>query len=214
MKYWSLLLISLIILVFSDILSGQTDPNAVKILDKFSGLAASAPSVSMKFMLLTVNQMEKTSDSVIGSVIIAKNQYCLELPDQITWFDGKTSWAYLKAEKEVTITKPDKKDESFLAKPASVFTLYKSGYKTRLVEENEHASLIDLYPADLKSELVRIRLTVSKSDLGLTEAEYKRKDGITVYLKVKEYNLKFKPDPGTFVFDPQKYKSVEIIDMR
>jgi outer membrane lipoprotein carrier protein len=195
-------------------LQGQTDLKAVKILDHFSETATSAPSVTINFVLLTVNQVEKTQDSSAGSVIISRNQYNLELPDNIIWFDGTTSWSYLKAEKEVTITRPDKKDDSFLGKPSSIFTLYKKGYKTRLIEENGTASVIDLYPNDIKSELVRIRLALVKNGTELQEAEYKRKDGITVYLKVKEYNLKKKPDSGSFVFDPAKYKGVEIVDMR
>jgi outer membrane lipoprotein-sorting protein len=207
--YHFILLFSISVNIF-----GQNDQQAVRILDKLSSVATTAPSVSMKFTVLTINQVENKRDSSNGSVIISKNQYYLELPDNITWFDGTTSWSYLKAEKEVTITKPDKKDESFLGKPSGIFTLYKKGYKVRLIEENERYQIVDLYPSDIKSELVRIRLTISKPGSELLEAEYRRKDGITVFLKVKEYNLKIKPGPDTFTFNPQKYKSVEIIDMR
>jgi hypothetical protein len=31
---------------------------------------------------------------------------------------------------------------------------------------------------------------------------------------VSEYNLKFKPDQETFLFRPEKYKGVEVVDMR
>jgi len=209
-----LLLQFILLFIISVNIFGQNDQQAVRILDKLSAAATSAPSVSMKFTVLTINQMENSRDSSTGSVIISKNQYNLSLPDNITWFDGTTSWSYLKAEKEVNITKPDKKDDSFLGKPSAIFTLYKKGYKTRLIEEKETGAVIDLYPTDIKSDLVRIRLTVSKSGTELIDAEYKRKDGITVFLKVKEFSLKIKPDPDTFTFNPLKYKGVEIIDMR
>ncbi len=52
-----------------------------------------------------------------GSVILSKDNYRLDLPDNIIWFNGETSWSYLPAEKEVTITKPDKKDDSFREPP-------------------------------------------------------------------------------------------------
>jgi len=208
-------LLSLILFTVLTInLTGQTDAQATKILDKFSATALASPSVSMKFRLITINQAENVNDTVNGSIIMAKDQYKLELPDNITWYNGSASWNYLKAEKEVTITKPDKKDNSFLSRPSAIFSLYKKGYKTRFIEENSNSIIVDLYPEDIKSDLVRIRLAIGKSGNDLLEAEYKKKDGIVVYLIVNEYDLKAKPDPAIFTFNPQNYKGVEIIDMR
>jgi len=196
------------------IASGQVDQKAVGILDKFSSSATSAPSVSMKFLLITDDRVENSTDTLDGSVILNKNSYRLDLPDNIIWFNGETSWSYLPAEREVTITSPDKKDDSFQSKPSSVFTMYKKGYKNRLVEEKPGSYLIDLYPEDIKSELIRVRLNIEKPSLNLNSFEYKRRDGITVTMVVKEYNLKKVPEPDTFIFSPAKYKGVDIIDMR
>jgi hypothetical protein len=55
---------------------------------------------------------------------------------------------------------------------------------------------------------------IGKPSLNLKSLEYKRRDGITITLGVKEYNLKQAAEPGMFVFAPEKYKGVEIIDMR
>jgi outer membrane lipoprotein carrier protein len=206
----------LLIIIFlkSINLFSQTDQEAVKILDKFSSTAQAAPSVSIKFSIVTVNQQDNSRDTVNGSLIMAKDQYRLEMPDNITWFNGSNSWNYLVAENEVTVVKPDKKDDSFLNKPSSVYTLYKKGYKSRLVEDNGKSYVIDLYPEDINSDMVRIRLSVSKTTYFLDGAEYKRKDGITAFLIVKEYNLKVKPDQTAFTFNAKNYKGVEVIDMR
>jgi outer membrane lipoprotein carrier protein len=192
----------------------QTDPAAVKILDKFSSAALSAPSVSMKFKLATDDLAENASDTLNGSVIISKDKYKLELPDNIVWFNEDVSWSYLPAEKEVTITKPDKKDNSFQNKPSGIFTMYKKGYKVRLIDENAASWTIDLYPEDIKSEIIRVRLTIGKTASDLKKLEYKRNDGVVLTVMVSEYNLKFKPDQETFLFKPEKYKGVEIVDMR
>ncbi len=194
--------------------TGQNDSQAIKVLDKFSSTATSAPSVAMKFLLINTDQMENTKDTLEGSVILSKNSYRLDLPENIIWFNGETSWSYLPAEKEVTITKPDKNDDSFQNRPSSLFTMYKSGYKSRLIEERSDSYVIDLYPEDIQSELVRVRLAIEKPSLNLKNFEYKRKDGITIDLIIKEYNLKQVPEPGMFIFSPEKYKGVEIIDMR
>ena len=74
--------------------------------------------------------------------------------------------------------------------------------------------IIDLYPEDIKNELIRVRLSIAKPSLNLKKCEYKRSDGITLTLFVQDYNLKLIPDPEMFIFSPEKYKDVEIIDMR
>jgi outer membrane lipoprotein-sorting protein len=192
----------------------QNDPEAVKVLEKFSSVAQSAPSVSIKFRIITVNLQDNSKDTTAGFLLMAKDQYRLEMPDNITWFNGSVSWNYLVAEKEVTIAKPDKKDDSFLSKPSSLFTLYKKGYKSRLVEENQKSYVIDLYPEDVNSELVRLRLSIGKASYNLDGAEYKRKDGITLTLIINEYNLKTIPEPSAFTFNQNNYKGAEIIDLR
>jgi outer membrane lipoprotein-sorting protein len=194
--------------------AAQNDPKATAILDKFSSKASSAPSVSMKFLFIKVDQVQNSIDTVAGSVILSKNSYKLDLPDNIIWFNGVTSWSYLTAEEEVTITEPDKKDNSFPNRPSQIFTMYKEGFKSRLLEEKTDSYLIDLYPTDLKSELIRVRLTIAKPSLDLKTFEYKMRDGVTITLAVTEYNLTRTPEPGFFNFTPEKHKGVEIIDMR
>jgi outer membrane lipoprotein carrier protein len=194
--------------------SGQDEQEAVKILDKFSAAALGAPSVSMKFNLITVDQVKNRIDTLEGSVILNKDKYKLDLPDNMVWFNGETSWSYLTAEKEVTITKADKKDNSFQSRPSIIFTMYKKDYKCRLVEEGAGSYIIDLYPKDVKSDLVRIRLKIGKPQLDLRSLEYKKRDGLIITIRVNEYNLKMKPEADTFIFQNSKYPGVEVIDMR
>jgi outer membrane lipoprotein carrier protein len=210
------ILISVLILALSITVSlqGQNDPRAIKILESFSSKASKSPSVSMSFRMITTDLTENKSDTVNGSIILSRDKYKLILGDNIVWFNGETNWNYLNAEQEVTITKPDRKDHSFQNRPSEIFSMYKSGYKSRLIEEKSDSYIIDLYPEDMKSDLVRVRLTFNKPDLNLISMEYKRSDGLVITLKISEYNLKQKPDPATFIFQAEKYKDAEINDMR
>lgn len=208
-----ILLFSVILLV-PQIARTQSDPEAVRILDRFSATALSAPSVSMKFNAVTIDQLEGFTDTIPGSIILSKDKYRLDLIDNMIWFNGETSWNYLPAENEVTITKPDRNDDSFMSRPSSIFTMYKKGYKNRLVEETSDRYIIDLYPEDIKSDLIRIRLTIGKPSLNIRAIEYKNKNGLTITLLVTEYDLKQKPDQSLFTFQPGKYKGIEIVDMR
>jgi outer membrane lipoprotein-sorting protein len=212
MRYFSTLFAT--ILLFSLNSFSQSDQEAVKILDRFADNALNAPSVSMKFKLFTINQTDMTKDTLEGSVILVKDKYKLDIPNNIVWFNGETSWSYLIAEDEVTITKPDKKDNSFQNRPSLIFSMYKKGYKNRVIEERSDSYIIDLYPEDIKSELLRVRLKIGKSLMNLISLEYKRKDGVVSTLDVLEYDLKQKPSGELFVFPAGKYKDAEIVDMR
>lgn len=212
MRYFSNILLILFLIPLK--LSGQNNQEAVKILDRFADNALKAPSVSMKFRLINKNQTDNTVDTMAGSVILNKDKYKLELPDNIIWFNGETSWSYLPAEQEVTIAKANKKDNSFQNRPSLIFTMYKKDYKSRLIEEKTDSYVIDLYPEDLKSDIMRVRLAIGKSLLNLISLEYKRKDGVISTLNVLEYDLKHKPDASAFIFQPEKYKGTEVIDMR
>ena len=192
----------------------QNDPKATSILDKFSAQATSAPSVYIDFLFISHDQTRNSTDSVAGSVSLNKNSYRLDLPDNIIWYNGTTSWSYLPAEKEVTITKPDSKENSFQSRPSMIFTMYRDGYKCRLLEEKSDSYLIDLYPSNPENEIIRVRLLISKPSLSLKKFEYKMKNGITWLLLVKDYNLKKTPEPGFYEFNASKYKGTEIVDMR
>ncbi|MDX9724820.1 MAG: outer membrane lipoprotein carrier protein LolA [Bacteroidales bacterium] len=194
--------------------SAQKDDDAVNILDRFSQKALSAPSVSMTFDLETTDQVEGTNSKVSGSAILSKDKYMIELPDNIMWYNGETSWNYLIAEKEVTISAPEKKDDTFYSKPSAVFSIYKKDYKVRLLEERNSSYLIDLYPENIESDHIRIRLVIGKPELDLRSVEYKYKNGITLMLRVREYSLKKVPEASEFAYPANRYKGVEVIDMR
>jgi outer membrane lipoprotein carrier protein len=212
MRILLLILVSVLLQATSAI--GQNDPQAIKVLDSFSSKASKAPSVSMAFKMITTDLTENKSDTLDGSIILSKDKYKLRLDNNMVWYNGVTNWNYLTAENEVTITSPDKKDHSFQNRPSEIFSMYKSGYKSRLIEEKIDSYLVDLYPEDIKSDLVRVRLAIKRSDLNLISLEYKRNDGLVITIMISEYDLKQKPEPDMFVFKPEKYKGVEIIDMR
>lgn len=193
--------------------SGQQDPVAGKILERFSEKALQAPAVTMQFTITLTDAMEGTSETVEGEISISGNRYRLRIPDNIIWYNGESVWTYTPDYEEVTITDPDTTTSLFITNPSALFSLHREGYKYRLMEETAAGSVIDLYPGDINTDFSRIRLLIGR-DGSLAETEYKRKDGITLYLKVKSYDLgKSYPD-SWFAFDSTEYSNVEIIDMR
>ena len=92
--------------------------------------------------------------------------------------------------------------------------MYKKGFKTKLLEEKNDSYIIDLYPEDIKSDLLRVRLSIGITTMDLKSLEYKKRDGIIITIYVSEYNLKQKPQPDSFIFPNDKYKGIDVNDMR
>ena len=207
------LLIFLIAFLCYPIVSAQRDPVAISILDNFSQMALSAPSVSIKFSLIVDDAVEETHIESEGEIVIKDNRYKLTIPENIVWFDGEAIYTLVPDVDEVTITEPNPDDEAFFSSPSLLFTMYSEGYKVRLIGESEKGSVIDLYPEKLGADFTRIRLSIDKS-YKLISAEYKRKDGISMILNVTDYNLQKSYRNSFFSFDSKKYSNVDIIDMR
>lgn len=201
-------------LLASALAAAQNDPAAISVLDRFSSAALAAPSVTMDFDF-GINDLTDGSSSVnSGKIVLSNDRYRLEMDDYIVWFNGETNWNYLVNEEEVTITKPGEDEVSFLTRPSSIFSMYKSGYRTRLVDETADAWVIDLYPEETDTDLIRVRLTILKSSLNPAAIEYKNRSGITYTVKVKSYDLKKKHDPSWFSFVRSDYRDAEVIDLR
>lgn len=195
-------------------MTAQQDPEAMKVLSEFSRKATSAPSISITFDLETNNSREGDITTMEGSVILTGDNYLLTLPENRIWTDGTTVWSYLPDVNEVTITEADPYDDSFISKPSMIFSLYKKGHKVRMVEQTPKEWIIDLYPDDISEDMIRMRLKIGKQAYDLKSAEYKTKEGITVTLNTRKYDLTFKPGTDFFRFNPADHKGIEIIDMR
>ena len=192
----------------------QKDPEAVRILGEFSRKAASAPSVKIDFDIVAYDAQEDQETELDGTAVIRGDSYVLTLPDNLIRTDGRAVWNYMPEVNEVTITAPDPSDVSFISKPSLLFTMHEKGFKVRLLEQNAKEWIIDLYPEDIGTGLVRIRLSIGKSLYDLKSAEYKTREGMTLTLTARTYDLTFRPPSGYFTFNPADHKGVEVIDMR
>ena len=200
--------------LFTLTLSAQKDPEALQVLSDFGRKATQAPSVTMDFRLTTNDSKAGDVTTMSGSAIISGDRYRLKLDDYNIWTDGSNVWNYSPDVNEVTITETDPDDDSFITRPSLLFTMYEEGYKIRLIEQTSDEWVIDLYPEEITSDLIRIRLKIGKTRYDLNGAEYKTKDGITMTLIADKYDLTFKPATDFFTFNPADYKGVDVIDMR
>ena len=126
-------------------------------------------------------------------------------------------WNYMKDGNQVTISNVDEAG-SELMDPSSLFTIYEKGFKSKFVNEtvkdNKTVYQIDLFPEDESQDVSKVSLFIDKKTMLIHSAVLYGTDGNLYGVEVKkmdtDQNL---PDSG-FVFSPENYKDVEIIDFR
>lgn len=194
------------------------DPAAGKILDRVAAKLKSGTSLQADFSLDIVDRKEDTRNTSKGSLVMKQNKYLLHTQGSIVYFDGSNMWTHVVARNEVTVTEPDNDNPDFLSNPSSFFDTYNATFKYKLVRQTTRNGIacheIDLFPKNLNQPYSRIKVFVNTAtDLPVAISSV-GKDGVdyTVTLSNmvtgKEY-----PD-STFVFDAEKNKKVEVIDMR
>jgi outer membrane lipoprotein-sorting protein len=196
----------------------QQDPEAKKILDQAAEKTRSYQTIQVSYKLTVDDRKEKTSSFSEGQIMIKGEKYKLEAPESVVYFDGITMWTYSQDINEVTITEPDMEDEDFLSNPAKILSWYNRDFKYRYVQKTvlngSEMHEIDLFPNNLEQPYSRIRIYISVKDMLLYLVKSIGKDGIDYSIQLSDYMTNKELSDEIFVFDPSKFKKVEIVDMR
>jgi outer membrane lipoprotein carrier protein len=209
---------SLLLLFIGMLLFSQQDPDAKKILDRVSAKNKGYSTIQTKFVLTIENRREDKKSSTTGILKIKGEKYYMESFGTKVFFNGKTLWSYAQDINEVTINEPDTASGDFIENPAMIFEFYDHDFKYRLIGETkidaEWMYEIDLFPNNLEQPYSRFKIYVKRDSDELYMVKAVGKDGIdyTAYLKDTKYN-EIIPDE-TFIFKPEKFKGLEIVDMR
>lgn len=199
-------------LLFSQLAIAQ---NAKTIL----GDAAAIFNGSGVIIGFTLNEEQPKAKKIYsqdGTACIRENKFKIEVPDGITWFDGKTQWVYPKGSDEVNMSNPSGEELAAIS-PNVLLNMYKTGfnlsYKGQFTDQGKSVYRVEMAPQNKKSEISKFVINVNKQNSQITSIVVHNKDGNINTLKIKSYqNL---PLPTSmFVFDKKEYPNVEIIDLR
>ena len=199
----------------------QQDPEARKILDRFSAKAQGDYPVQMNFDYVYESLVDKETHNESGSLILKKDQFRLRFGEADIFCDGKTFWNHLTTAGEVYISDAEdsrEEDEFFISNPGGFFTFYQEGFKFQLKGKTEYQDQqqyeIDLYPEDLNRSYHTIKLFIGSDDLRLYSAKALGKHGVNHTVIIREYERNVKTDENTFLFRPADHPGIEIIDTR
>jgi outer membrane lipoprotein-sorting protein len=199
-------------------LNAQQDPEAKKILDRVSAKNKNYTTIQTKFVLTIENRRENKKSSTSGFLKTKGPKYYMESFGTKVYFYWTTQWSYTEDNNEVTISEPDTASGDFIENPSKIFDFYNHDFKYKLVGETKvdigWVYELDLFPNNLDQPYSRFKVYVKRDTDELSMIKAIGKDGIdyTANLKDTKYNEPI-PD-ASFIFQPEKHKGIEIVDMR
>lgn len=192
----------------------QKDAAAKKVLDKTAATLTSMKAIKTNFEITSFagNTSQGTTS---GVMYLDGNKYKTECPELITWYDGKTQWAYVPENDEVNVCTPTKEELQTTNLYAFV-GLYKKGYNYTMTEQSSNGKKtyeIRLTAENKGADIQEARINV---DANYIPFSIRVRQGSKNWTRIRVSNLqgkqKFAKD--TFTFPTSKYPTAEIIDLR
>ncbi len=216
MRKFLMLSLGLILAVFS---VNAQDQKAKTILDEVSQNTRSYQTISAGFIFSMDNKEMDIHEKNEGSIKLKGQKYVVDLPDvgMKIYSDGKSVWNYMEDGNQVTISSIDS-ESSELMNPSALFNIYEQGFKSKYMgEKTVDGNVlydIELYPDTDEHEVSKINLLIDKVDMMIDSATLYGTDGNLYGFKINELKTNVDLPDSAFVFDPDKYEDLEVIDFR
>ncbi len=207
------------LLAFAANCFAQQDAKAKEILEKVTKKTQSLASIDAKFSFEMSNKAQNIKEKSTGSIILKNKKYKLQIPQMgiEVSCDGKSIWTYMVNSNEVSISNLDESTDD-LMDPAKIFTIYERGFNYKFINETVDGTVpvynIDLTPQKQNGDIQKIRIMIDKSKLLIRSANMTGKDGNSYQVSISSIKTDGVYKDSDFVFDPGKYKGIEVIDMR
>ena len=189
---------------------GQFDPSAQKYLDQLSEAVQSADGLAITFeaKVNDISGKEEVNNEE-GILLLKQNYHKLEIGGSETYGDGQNQWVYFPEEKEVTIQPVEEGEIT----PASIFTIYKEGYRFRLIGEQDDKVVVELSPNGIESSYVRITLYIDSAKEQLDAFAAQGKNGMITSVNITHWETKTLDDKDVR-FSAEEHSDIDIIDLR
>lgn len=191
--------------------------NAKSILDKAADTYAQSGAVTAKFTLNTKELNSKHIYSQDGTAHMKGDKFKIEVPEAITWFDGKTQWIYMKDSQEVNITNPTGAELQAIS-PSMLFSIYKHGYDLKYNGEKTVSGKVvlevEMTAQHKKIDLKKVIVQINKSTNIFSKIVLTDVNGMENTLTINSYTTNNSLTDNSFVFNKKDYPDVELIDLR
>lgn len=208
------ILTTIFFVIFSLALNAQ---DAQTILENAAKAYNNAGGIKASFVLNSKHSSSNDTYTYNGTAFLKANKFKIEIPDAITWFDGRTQWVYMKENEEVNISNPDNSELQNIS-PSYILNTYKNGYKLTYkgekVSGNKTLVEIELTPFKQNSDIRKIIIGIDKSTNIFSSIIITDKSGMTNNLKITNLTTGVNLSEEIFKFNKANYPNAEIIDLR
>jgi outer membrane lipoprotein-sorting protein len=209
------ILLPIIALFFAVSLFSQSDKKAEELLKSVIDKTASYENFKAELSYTMVNKEMDIDEKKTGFIFVSGNSYRIEMEGQVIISNAETVWTYLEDSEEVMISNVEDSDDNI--SPTKILTTYDKDYKASFDQnkkyKNADLKVINLKPNEGK-QFETMSLTVNEKNLSLENFSVFDKNGnvFTYYIINLTPNMDLPED--TFVFNPDQYPDVDVIDMR
>ncbi len=198
--------------------SSEKDPKATVLLDKLKKVYKSYSSIEVVFNF-EIQLPGRAAEVQAGTVIQQGKQFRLKMTDQEMYSDGKTTWVYLKKNKEVQIFSAAEASETGFISPMELMTMYEKGAFSYAITEERNVKGkqfvdIEFKPTDKFAEYSKLRMTLDKTSNKMLSLRIFSKEGSRFALSIASLTPNKKYAPSTFVFNPKSVAGVHVEDLR
>lgn len=212
-----LALLAVLFIYFTNLSFAQNDPAADKLLQQVSDKFKLNKTFKAEFTFILENVADSIYDVQKGLLYLKGDMYRLELGGQEISSNNKDVWTYLKEANEVQINKVDLNDKDAF-RPSDIFTIYKEGFKYRILEEQvekgKTMQYIDLTPIKNDKSYFKILLTIDKATKSLVSSRVFDKNGNRYTYRIDKFIANPVLEDKFFSFDTSKHPGIEIVDLR
>ncbi|MDP4238879.1 MAG: outer membrane lipoprotein carrier protein LolA [Bacteroidota bacterium] len=209
------ILFPLALFIFSvQFATAQNNVQAEKVItDLLSEARTSAIRTNFKLIMSERKEAQPMVSS--GTFTLKGTKFVLEMGAMKAWFDGKTQWAYVHQNNEVSITEPSVKELSE-TNPMAVLSGYKSKCLIRFSTKTRSAQnyCIEMIPKVRNNDITLIDVQVNKNNGNLFSIKLISKNGSTSLLTLSNFQKGINVPDNIFVFNAAKFKGVTVNDLR
>jgi outer membrane lipoprotein carrier protein len=215
----------LMVLVASTAATAQTasgkevsDPEAKKLLDRVRKKYNAYTSLEAAFSL-TIELPQSPKEVQRGTVAQQGDLFRLEMDDQLIVSDAKTTWVYLKKNKEIQVDDAVSGGQSEFLTPKELLRRYEKGdfiyaITDRIRENNKSVTLIEFKPVDKRSEFTKLRVAIDESGSTIESIRAFSRDGSRFSFQITSFAANKTFPVGHFKLDPKQYPGVRVEDLR
>lgn len=198
----------------------KSDPQAKKLLDKVRKKYEAYKTIEAGFSL-AIELPGQPKQTQKGTVSQDGNKFRLDMDDQIIVSDGKTTWVYVKKNKEIQISDADPGDmsESGFFTPKELLKRYEKGdylyaITDKTTEQNVVLTQVEFKPKVKNSEFSKMRVSIDEKTTTIKSIKAFAKDGGRFTFSIASLKTNKAFAAGHFALDPKQFPGVKVVDLR